>query len=95
MLTNDSIAKISAVKRAFKPFKDADIIIDYLLCIVHLEQTLKRNFSSKKYAKVLHYIITALKFRSSIYKYRDSIREAIKILERRKDYKKVNYFIKE
>jgi hypothetical protein len=95
MLTNDSIAKISAVKQAFKPFKDIDIIVDYLLCIVHLERTLKYNFAGKKYAKVLHYIITALKFRSSIYIYRDSIREAIKILERRKDYKKINYLIKE
>jgi len=52
MLTNNSIAKISIVN---KPFKDVDIIVDYLLYIVHLEQTLKRNFTGKKYAKVLHY----------------------------------------
>ena len=74
---------------------DADPIVDYLLCIVHSEQTLKCNFAGKKYAKVLHHIITALKFRSSIYICRNSIREVIKILERRKDYKKLNYLIKE
>ena len=74
---------------------DADIIINYLLCIVYLERTLKYNFTGKKYAKVLHYIITALKFRLSIYKYRDSIREVIKILKHIKDYKKLNYLIKE
>jgi len=95
MLTNDSAAKISAVRQAFKPFIDADLIIDHLLCIVHLEQTLKRNFAGKKYAKVLHHIIVALKFRLNIYKYHDSIREAMKILEHRKDYKKLNYLIKE
>ena len=63
--------------------------------MVHLERILKYNFAGKKYAKVLHHIITALKFWSSIYKCRDSIREVIKILERMKDYKKLNYFIKE
>jgi len=95
MLTDDSAAEILAVQQAFKPFMDADIIIDYLLYMVHLERTLKRNFAGKKYAKVLHHIITALKFRSSIYKCRDSMGEAIKILERIKDYKKLNYLIKE
>ena len=95
MLTNDSTTKILAVQQAFKPFIDVDLIIDYLLYIVYLERTLKRNFAGKKYAKVLHHIIVALKFRLNIYKYCDSIREAIKILERRKDYKKLNYLIKE
>ena len=74
---------------------DADIIVDYLLCMIHSEWTLKRNFAGKKYAKVLYYIITALKFWLSIYKYRDSMREVIKILERIKDYKKLNYLMKE
>ncbi|XTI95515.1 hypothetical protein V2W45_1525787 [Cenococcum geophilum] len=72
------------IAKALKPFIDADIIIDYLLYIVYLERTLKRNFTGKKYAKVLHYIITAL-----------NIGEVIKILERIKDYKKLNYLIKE
>ena len=56
---------------------------------------LKYNFTSKKYTKVLYYIITALKFQLSIYKYCNSIREVIKILECIKDYKKLNYLIKE
>ena len=95
MLTDDSAAEISAVRQAFKPFMDADLIIDHLLYIVHSERTLKRNFAGKKYAKVLHHMIVALKFRSNIHKCRDSMREAMKILERRKDYKKLNYLIKE
>ena len=95
MLTDDSAAEISAVRQAFKPFMDADIIVDHLLCMAHSERTLKRNFAGKKYAKVLHHMITALKFRSSIYKCRDSMREAIKILERMKDYKKLDYLMKE
>ncbi len=62
---------------------------------MHLKQIFKYNFAGKKYTKVLYYIIMALKFRSTKYKCRDNIREVIKILKRKKDYKKINYLIKE
>jgi hypothetical protein len=94
MLTDDSAAEQSAVKRAFPGLIDGEVEVDHLLCMVHSERTLKRNFAGPKYKKSLHHMIAALKYRRTKGGCMDSLQQALDALPEG-DIEKERYINKE